>query len=71
MLGSMLGSLENIMSHADKFKNIHFSGLDYDYYSNYIANVKSISPEKIQQMAKQYLNTNEFVQVIAGKLNLA
>lgn len=71
MLGSMLGSLENIMSHADKFKNIHFSGLSYDYYSNYIATVKSISSEKIQQMAKQYLNTNEFVQVVAGKLNLA
>lgn len=71
MLGSMLGSLENIMSHADKFKNIHFSGLGYDYYSNYIATVKSISAEKIQQMAQQYLNTDQFVQVVAGKLNVA
>ena len=71
MLGSMLGSLENIMSHADKFKNIHFSGLGYDYYSNYIATVKSISAEKIQQMAQQYLNTEQFVQVVAGKLNQA
>jgi zinc protease len=71
MLGSMLGSLENIMSHADKFKNIHFSGLGYDYYSNYIATVKSISAEKIQQMAQQYLDTTQFVQVVAGKLNQA
>eukprot|EP01137_Pigoraptor_chileana_P019852 Opistho-2@81461 len=29
MLGSMLGSLENAFSHADKFKNIYFSDLDY------------------------------------------
>lgn len=71
MLGSMLGSLENIMSHADKFKNIHFSGLGYDYYTNYIATVKSISAEKIQQMAQQYLNTDQFVQVVAGKLKVA
>lgn len=71
MLGSMLGSLENIMSHADKFKNIHFSGLGYDYYSNYIETVKSISAEKIQQMAQQYLNTDQFVQVVAGKLKVA
>ncbi len=69
MLGSMLGSLENIMSHADKFKNIHFSGLDYDYYSNYIATVKSISSEKLRLMANQYLDVNQFVQVVAGKLN--
>lgn len=69
MLGSMLGSLENIMSHADKFKNIHFSGLGYDYYANYIATVKSISAEKIQQMAKKYLSTSDFVQVVVGKLN--
>ena len=71
MLGSMLGSLENIMSHADKFKNIHFSGLGYDYYSNYIATVKSISAEKIMEMAQKYLNTDQFVQVVAGKLNIA
>src|SRR6185312_2297651 len=27
MLGSLLGSLENVFSHADKFKNLYFSGL--------------------------------------------
>ncbi|RZL50271.1 MAG: insulinase family protein [Pedobacter sp.] len=68
MLGSMLGSLENIFSHADKFKNLHFSGLDYDYYTNYINTVKTISAERIQQMAQYYLNTDEFVQVVVGKL---
>jgi len=69
MLGSMLGSLENIFSHADKFKNLYFSGLDYNYYTNYIATVKSISAEKIQQMAQEYLDTDEFVQVVVGKLH--
>ena len=64
----MLGDLDNIMSHADKFKKIHFSGLNYDYYSSYISTVKSISAEKIQQMAQQYLNSSDFVQVIVGKL---
>ena len=43
----------------------------YNYYSNYIATVKSISAEKIQQMAQQYLNTDQFVQVVAGKPNVA
>ena len=46
MLGSMLGSLENSLSHADKFKNVYFSGLDYDYYKNYINTVRNISPDE-------------------------
>jgi zinc protease len=67
MLGSMLGSLENIFSHADKFKNLYFSGLDYGYYSRYIDTVKCISADKIQQIAKQYLNPTDFIEVVVGK----
>ncbi|WP_131537373.1 M16 family metallopeptidase [Pedobacter nototheniae] len=67
MLGSMLGSLENVFSHADKFKNIYFSGLDYDYYDNYIRTVKNITAEEIKAMANKYLTTETFTEVIVGK----
>jgi zinc protease len=67
MLGSMLGSLENAFSHADKFKNIYYSGLSYDYYDNYIKTVKTISPEEIKTLANTYLNTEEFTKVVVGK----
>lgn len=67
MLGSMLGSLENSLSHADKFKNVYFSGLDYDYYKNYINTVRNISPDELQALANQYLNFNSFEKVIVGK----
>jgi predicted Zn-dependent peptidase len=67
MLGSMLGSLENSLSHADKFKNIYFSGLDYDYYTNYINTVRNIGPNEVQALANQYLNFNSFEKVIVGK----
>jgi predicted Zn-dependent peptidase len=67
MLGSMLGSLENALSHADKFKNIYFSGLDYDYYKNYINTVRNIGPNEVQALANQYLNFNSFEKVIVGK----
>lgn len=68
MLGSMLGSLENAFSHADKFKNIYFSGLGYEYYDNYIATVKNVSAAKIQMLADKYLDTDNFTNVIVGKL---
>ena len=48
MLGSMLGGLENALSHADKFKNIYFSGLGYEYYQNYIQIVRTISTQELQ-----------------------
>lgn len=67
MLGSMLGSLENAFSHADKFKNIHFSGLGYGYYDHYIETVKTIDAAQIKNLANRYLNIDEFVKVVAGK----
>lgn len=67
MLGSMLGSLENALSHADKFKNIYFSGLDYDYYQNYIQTVRKISPEDVQGLAHKYFHFDKFERVIVGK----
>ncbi|NTD99169.1 insulinase family protein [Agrobacterium tumefaciens] len=67
MLGSMLGSLENVFSHADKFKNIHLFGLGYDYYENYIKKVKSITAEEIRTLAIKYLNKEDFTEVVVGK----
>jgi len=67
MMGSLLGSLENIFSHADKFKNLYFAGLGYDYYDRYIETVKSVSADRLQELANQYLKLQDFYKVIAGK----
>ncbi len=67
MLGSLLGSLENVFSHADKFKNLYFAGLDYDYYERYIQTVKTITAPDLQVLANKYLKFDEFYKVIVGK----
>jgi len=67
MLGSMLGSLENAFSHADKFKNIYFSELDYTYYEKYIHTVKTITSEQLKEMANKYLDWNAMTKVVVGK----
>jgi predicted Zn-dependent peptidase len=67
MLGSLLGSLENVMSHADKFKNIYFAGLGYEYYDYYTETIKSITSEKLLKLANQYLDYDSFYKVVAGK----
>ncbi|MDB5114949.1 MAG: peptidase [Mucilaginibacter sp.] len=67
MLGSLLGSLENVFSHADKFKNLYFSGLDYEYYDRYTEVVKSITADELLKLANQYLDFDQFYKVIVGK----
>lgn len=67
MLGSLLGSLENVFSHADKFKNLYLAGLDYDYYERYTETVKNITPPELKELAKQYWDFDSFYKVIVGK----
>ncbi|WP_295672836.1 pitrilysin family protein [uncultured Mucilaginibacter sp.] len=67
LMGALLGSLENVFSHADKFKNIHFAGLGYDYYDRYVNAIKTVNADRLQQLAKQYLNFDQFYKVIVGK----
>ncbi|MBL4679061.1 MAG: insulinase family protein [Mucilaginibacter sp.] len=67
MLGSLLGSLENVMSHADKFKSIYFSGLDYHYYERYAETVKNITAQDLKALAKKYYDFENFYTVIVGK----
>ncbi len=67
MLGALLGSLENVFSHADKFKNVYFSDLDYEYYDRYTQVVRTITDKEILDIANKYLDFNKFHKVIVGK----
>jgi len=67
MLGSLLGSLENVFSHADKFKSIYFAGLDYDYYDRYTTTVKSVDSARLLELANKYFHFERFYKVIVGK----
>lgn len=68
LLGSMLGSLEDVFSHADKFKQVFFSGLGLDYYEYYTQQVQDISPARLQALANEYLDYDKMVKIIVGKI---
>jgi zinc protease len=67
MLGSLLGSLENVFSHADKFKNLYFSGIEYEYYERYTNVVKNVTADELLKLANVYLDFDKFYKVIVGK----
>jgi len=68
LMGSLLGSLENAFSHADKFKNLHFYGLDYTYYDRYTQTVKNITPQELMVLANKYWDYNSFYKIVVGKM---
>lgn len=68
LMGSLLGSLENIFSHADKFKNVYFFGLGLDYYDYYTAVVNTITPDEICRLANTYLDYDKMVKVVVGAM---
>ncbi|MNN72052.1 hypothetical protein D3C81_1880530 [compost metagenome] len=69
MEGSMLGSLESIFSHADKFKNVLLNDMSLTYYSYYMEQIKNMTPEKVRDIANKYLDFDQMIKVVVGKFN--
>lgn len=67
MIGTFMGSLENIFAYADKFKNIHFYGLGYDFYEKFFHTVKTIQPPQLMDLANKYFQADSLSQVVVGK----
>lgn len=66
LLGNFLSSLETSFSLADKFKNIYFFGMGYDFYDQYIDTIHSIKVSELQELANTYLQPSSFCQVRVG-----
>lgn len=65
--GAFIGSIENIFSHADKFKSVYLYNLNYDYYDRYFKLVDGVSSERLLHLAKEYLSPNSLTEVVIGK----
>lgn len=66
MLGTYMGSITTPFSLAAKFKTIHFNQLSYDYYDDYVANIKKIKAKDLQLLAEKYFDINAFYEVVVG-----
>jgi len=67
MLGTFLRSVDGPFALADRFKGIHFAGVGYEYYENFIETVRTITPEKIMELANKYLKKDEMIELVVGK----
>lgn len=66
--GVMLGSLESVFSHTDKFKAAYYSGLDSSYYSYYSDVIANITAAQVQDIAIRYFDYDKLLKVVVGKV---
>jgi zinc protease len=64
--GVYLSNFDGPFALADRFRDVHFFGLDYDYYDRYIGTVQNISAEQLQELAQRYLDPDSLIAVRAG-----
>jgi predicted Zn-dependent peptidase len=66
MIGAFLGSIDTPSDLAEKFKNVHYLGLDYSYYQNFMERVRHINPDKVMEIMNKYLHEDSLHQVLVG-----
>lgn len=66
LLGSLLNSIDSPFAHMEKFKQVHFYGMDLSYYDELVNAIKFSTPATLQELADKYLNPSQMAVVIAG-----
>jgi zinc protease len=64
MMGSILGDLDGPFQIIARWKNIILNNLDEKYFYNSINMIKGITAEEIRELAKKYLNPEDFYELV-------
>jgi zinc protease len=67
MLGTFMRNIDGAFHLSDRCKSIVLFDMDYDYYEKHIAAIRNTTPEKLMQLASEYLSEDSFYEVVAGK----
>lgn len=66
LLGQLLKSADGPYSLIDLYMGLESFGLELEFYNESIEGIKKITPERIRELANQYLNWEDFSIVSAG-----
>ena len=64
LIGTILGDLDGPFHIMGRWKNIILNKLDEKYFYNSIHVIKTITAEEIRELAKKYLNPEDFYELI-------
>ncbi len=66
MAGAFASEVDSPFAIADKFKTLHFSGLNYSHYGDLFDTLKTITPHEVLEVAGKYLDPQKFSSVVVG-----
>lgn len=69
LLGEFLRDFDGPFALAGSFKAINDFGMDYSFYDNYLAVLRSLTSEELLRLAQQYLDPEGCYTVVAGHKN--
>jgi predicted Zn-dependent peptidase len=64
MLGALLGDLDGPFQIMNRWKTYLLNDLDIAYFNKTIETVRSIQPEDLQKLANQYLQPEDFYELV-------
>ena len=67
--GNFQRSFDGPFALIDRFKEVYYSEMSYDYFTSYIEKVKTIRPEELMELANKYWNIEELYKLTVGKIN--
>ena len=64
MMGTILGDLDGPFHIMNRWKNIILNNQDEKYFYDYIETIKTISAEELRELARKYLNPEDFYELV-------
>jgi predicted Zn-dependent peptidase len=64
MIGGLLGDLDGPFQVLARWKNIILNGLTEKYFYDSIETIRTVSPEKLQELANRYFQPDDFYELI-------
>ncbi len=64
LIGTILGDLDGPFQIMSRWKNLILNGLDEKYFYQSVETIKNISAEELRELAKKYLNPEDFYEIV-------
>lgn len=66
LIGQMLKQFSTSFDLIERFKAVHHSGMDFDYYTQKLEFLKTFTAEDIKKVGQKYFSNPPFVEVVVG-----
>jgi predicted Zn-dependent peptidase len=66
IMGQYLQQFDGVFSTSGVIRELALNGLELDFYTELMESVLNITPQRLQQLAQQYLNPKDFKTILIG-----